>query len=154
MNAAHLHLIVNHLPIVGYVIGVLLLACTMARRGDRGMFLASVLVLIFAGGGSLAAYFTGEPAEEIVEGLNDVPEVLIERHEDAAKVATLLAAVITGLTVAVSFYALRREGPIFHVSILILLTAALVVCAAMAWVGNLGGQIRHSEIRGAVTAAK
>ena len=153
MNAAHLHLIVNHLPIVGYVIGVLLVACTFARRGDRGMFLASVLVLLFAGGGSLAAYFTGEPAEEIVEELSDVPEVLIERHEDAAKVATLLAAIFTGLTVAVSFLALRREGPISLVPMLILLLAGLVVCAAMGWAGNLGGQIRHSEIRGTASTA-
>lgn len=153
MNAAHLHLIVNHLPIVGYVIGVLLIACTWAKRGDRGMFLASVLVLIFAGGGSLAAYFTGEPAEEVAEELDNVPDALIERHEDAAKVATLLAAVFTGLTLAVGFYALRHEGPISLVPMLILLLAGLVVCVAMSWVGNLGGQIRHSEIRGPASTA-
>lgn len=147
MNSAHLHLVVNHLPIVGYVIGVLLLACTLARRGERGMFVAAVFVLLFSGASSLPAYFSGEPAEEIVEELNNVPEVLIERHEDAAKVATLLAAIFTGLTVAVSFYALRREGHISIVPTVILLLAGLVVCAAMAWVGNLGGQIRHSEIR-------
>jgi archaellum biogenesis protein FlaJ (TadC family) len=152
MNAAHLHLIVNHLPIVGYVIGALLIACTLAKRGDRGMFLASVLVLMFAGGGALAAYFTGEPAEEIAEELNDVPEVLIERHEDAAKVATLLAAIVTGLTIVVGFIALRREGPITTVPMVMLLVAALVVCTAMTWVGNAGGKIRHSEIRGPVSA--
>ena len=153
MNAAHLHLIVNHLPIVGYVIGTLLIACTLAKRGDRGMFLASVLVLMFAGGGALAAYFTGEPAEEIAEELKDVPEVLIERHEDAAKVATLLAAIVTGLTIAVGLIALRREGPITTVPMVLLLVAALVVCTAMTWVGNAGGKIRHSEIRGPVSTA-
>ncbi len=151
MNAAHLHLIVNHLPIVGYVIGVLLIACTLASRGDRGMFLASVLVLVFAGGGSAAAYFTGEPAEEVVEELRDVPEVLVERHEDAAKLATLLAGIFTGLTVAVSIVAFRREGPISLVLLVILLLGGLVVCASMVWVGNLGGQIRHSEIRTSVS---
>lgn len=153
MNSAHLHLIFNHLPIIGYIIGVLLIACTMACRGNRGMFWASVLVFLFAGAGTLAAYFTGEPAEEVVESIKDVPETLIERHEDAAKLATLLSAIFTGLTIAVIIVAFRKEGNISLASMLILLAAGLLVCAAMVRVGNLGGQIRHTEIREPVSTA-
>ncbi len=93
MNGAHLHLLVNHLPIIGFALGLILLVATMFRRADRGMFLASVLVLVIAGGGALVAQFTGEPAEEIVEHLPDVPKNLIETHEGAATSATVSAAI-------------------------------------------------------------
>lgn len=73
MNPAHVHLLVNHLPIVGFAIGVLLLIATMIFHGDRGLFLASLIVIVMSGAGGLAAQFTGEPAEEIVEGLPAPP---------------------------------------------------------------------------------
>ena len=148
MNAAHLHLLVNHLPIAGFGIGLFLLAATMVRRGDRGMFLAAVLVLVIAGVGALAAQFTGEPAEEVVEHLQDVPDALIETHEETAQIATILATITTLLALVLCVFTLRREGRIGILPLSILLLATLVTCAAMTWMGATGGKIRHSEIRG------
>jgi hypothetical protein len=147
MNAAHYHLLVNHLPIIGYGIALVLLLATLVRSGDRGIFLASVLVLLIAGGGTLAAQFSGEPAEEVVEHLQNVPKSMIETHEGAAKIATIIASVTTLLVIALSVVFLRQIGriPVLPLSILLLATA--VTCASMAWVGSLGGTIRHSEIR-------
>lgn len=76
MNLAHVHLLVSHLPIVGFAIGVLLLIATMIFRGDRGLFLASLIVIVMSGAGGLASQFTGEPAEEIVEGLPQSLELI------------------------------------------------------------------------------
>lgn len=148
MNAAHMHLLVNHLPIIGFSIGLVLLCATMVRCGDRGMFLASVIVLVISGGGALAAQFTGEPAEEIVEHLQDVPRALIETHEGVAKVATILAAITTLLALVLCVVTLRREGRVAILPLAILLVATVVTCAAMTWAGATGGKIRHSEIRG------
>ena len=152
MNPAHLHLLVNHLPIVGFAIGVLLLIATMILRGDRGVFLASLLVIVMSGAGGLVAQFTGEPAEEIVEGLADVPESLVETHEDAGKIATIIASITTVLGIVIGFVVFRREGNIPMIAVAILLVATAATSAAMAWTGSTGGKIRHTEIReGAVT---
>lgn len=148
MNAAHLHLLVNHLPIIGFALGLILLCATMVMRGDRGMFLASGIVLIIAGAGAIAAQFTGEPAEEVVEHLQDVPKALIETHEEVAMVATIFAAITALSALVLAVVTLRREGriPLLALSILTLIT--LASCVAMAWAGTSGGKIRHSEIRG------
>ena len=151
MNAAHLHLLVNHLPIIGFAFGLILLVGTTLRRGDRGMFLGAVLVLVISGAGGLAAQFTGEPAEEVVEHLSDVPKVLIETHEGAALIATILASITTLLAIALSFVTLRREGRIGVIPLLILLGATVVAYGAMTWAGSTGGKIRHSEIRGSTS---
>jgi len=152
MNPAHLHLLVNHLPIVGFAIGVLLLIATMILRGDRGVFLASLLVIVMSGAGGLAAQFTGEPAEEVVEGLPDVPESLVGTHEDAGKIATIIASITTVLGIVIGFVVFRREGNIPMIAVAILLVATAATSAAMAWTGSTGGKIRHTEIReGAAT---
>ena len=153
MNAAHLHLLINHLPIIGFAIGLLLLAVAAVFRGDRGIFLASVLVLVISGGGGLAAQFTGEPAEEVVEHLQDIPNALIETHEGAALVATILASITTLLAIFLCVVTLRREGRIGVIPLSIILVATVVTCGAMTWAGTTGGKIRHSEIRASALVA-
>jgi archaellum biogenesis protein FlaJ (TadC family) len=151
MNAAHLHLLVNHLPIIGFAIGLLLLGVTLLRRGDRGMLLASVLVLVVAGGGALAAQFSGEPAEEAVRRLQDASKTLIETHEGAATVATIAAGITALIALFVLFFPWRRPVPVIPVSVLLLATA--ITCAAMGWTGLTGGKIRHPEVRGSASVS-
>jgi hypothetical protein len=114
------------------------------------MFLASVLVLVIAGGGALAAQFSGEPAEEVVEHLQDVPKALVETHEEAALIATILAGITSLLAIVVCVVSLRRDGRINILPMSVLFLATLVTCAAMTWAGATGGKIRHPEIRGTV----
>jgi hypothetical protein len=148
MNAAHAHLLVNHLPIVGFALAFVLLCATVIRRGDRGMFLATIILLAIAGVGALAAQLTGEPAEEVVEHLPDIPHDLIEEHEEAGFVATMIAGVTSLLALILCVLALRRQGPVPMPVLSILLLATALAVGAMCWTGNLGGKIRHSELRG------
>ncbi len=152
MNAAHLHLLVNHLPIVGFAIGVLLLVATIIFRGDRGIFLASLIVIVMSGAGGLAAQLTGEPAEEVVEGLPVVPESYIGTHEDAGKIATIIASITTVLGIVIAVVVFRRDGNIPMIAVAVLLVATLTTSAAMAWAGSTGGKIRHTEIRDGAAA--
>ena len=103
MNAAHLRLVINHLPIVGAFLTVPLVALALWRRGDRGLILAAVLTLGLTGVGALAALQTGEPAEEIVEHLPGAAESPIDTHEHRSQVAT-------GLAVATALGALAVFG--------------------------------------------
>ncbi|MGZ8379040.1 MAG: DUF2231 domain-containing protein [Gemmatirosa sp.] len=144
-SLAHLHLLLNHLPIIVTGLGLLLLAVAVARRRDE---LARVALAFFVGGGlsALPTYLTGEPAEETVENLPGVTEAIIERHEDAA----LVAAILVGALGAFALWALwryRRPGALPGWVVRVALVAAVVGSGAMAWTGLLGGEVRHTEIR-------
>lgn len=142
---AHLHLLLNHLPIIVTALGTLLLLVAVIRHRDD---LARVALAFFVGGGvsALAAYLTGEPAEHTVEGLPGVTEALIARHQDTALVASL----VVGLLAAGALWTLwqhRRATALPRGVTRLLLGTALVASGAMAWTGLLGGEIRHTEIR-------
>lgn len=143
MSAVHLHLVLNHVPVIGTLIGVCLLAYALLRRDDRlvrvclGMFALLAAV-------AFAAFLTGEPAEEAVEGLAGVSASIVEQHEEAALLATIALGVL-GLLSLGALLRFRR-APLPRQAALLLLAAALVPAGLMAWTANLGGQIRHPEI--------
>lgn len=146
MNGAHLHLIVNHFPVVGSVLAVLLLAVAVVRWDPTYARRIVYLVVLLALAG-IVVYLTGEGAEEVAEDLPGVTESLIEEHEEAALVATILLGLV-GAVAAGALFRFRRAGrEITRGFVIVLLGLMLIPTIAMAWVSNLGGEIRHSEIR-------
>jgi uncharacterized membrane protein len=144
MNPAHLHLLLNHLPVVGTLGCVLLLAIAAARKSPELAKVSLGLFVAVAVTGA-AAYLTGEPAEESVEHTAGVAEGLIDRHEEAATVASVLLYAVGALSLTGLWIFRRRAVP--RSFVLATLVAALLPTAAMAYTANLGGQIRHAEIR-------
>jgi uncharacterized membrane protein len=144
MNGAHLHLLLNHVPVLGTVFGVLLLGFSLWRKNDV-LTKAALTVLVLVAGGAAFAYLTGEPAEGVLKGIPGVSLAPIEPHEELAGVA-LWASVITGVIALVVLFLSRREKPVGRVAGYIVLVAALVVTGLMSWTAYLGGKIRHTEI--------
>lgn len=145
MDAAHIHLLLNHVPVLGAVFGALLLAYAMARDSDD-VCRAGLWTLGIAGAAAVVVYLTGEPAEELVEGLPGFSHDALERHEEIALWATISAAgvgVLAFLTLWV--YRAGRVPGRFRA---VLLVVALALAGVMGWVANSGGQVRHEEIRG------
>lgn len=144
MNGAHLHLMINHLPVLGVGFGLLLLLAARWRRSAE-LTNAALVVFVLAAAAAGTAYLTGEPAEGAVEDLAAVTEASIEQHEEAATVALVL----TGLLGAGALFGLIgfRRQPLppgwFTGAALV---GALVAGGSMAYTANLGGQIRHPEI--------
>lgn len=144
-SLAHVHLFLNHVPIIVSGLGLLLLLVGLVRRRDALMRTA---LAFFAGGGlsALPTYLTGEPAEEMAEGLPGVTKALIERHEDAAYVAALIVGAL-GAFALWTLWRYRRQPTLPKWVVRVALVAALVGSGAMGWTGLLGGEIRHTEIR-------
>ena len=109
MSSIHLHLLLNHVPVIGTVLGVLLLAVAVARRSDE---LGRIALWLFAllAGTSVLVFLTGEPAEELVEKLPGFSEALTERHEEAALVATVVVGLVGLFSLAV--LAIFRKRPL------------------------------------------
>ncbi len=144
MNPAHVHLLLNHLPVVGALFGVLLLSVAVLKKSAElkkvslGVFV--VLALI-----SIPAYLTGEPAADGVEHLPGVSKPLIERHEEAAEISFAVAGV-AGVVALAGLFFFRRSSDTPRWFVAIAFVLSLVVSGWMAWTANLGGQIRHTEI--------
>jgi hypothetical protein len=145
MNGAHLHLLINHVPVLGTVFALALLTFAVWRRSEdiRKAALATFVIVALA---AIATYLTGEPAEHDVKGLPAISDALIERHDDAAGIA-LGGAIAMGLLALVGLIWFRAGRPVKNWYSSLALIAALLVTGCMAWTAYLGGQIRHSEIR-------
>lgn len=151
MNQAHLHLLLNHLPILGVLFGLLILAGgfllknNTIKRTALGMF---VLSAIFA----IPAYLTGEGAEEVVEGLPGVSENLMEVHEDLANIFLWVVGALGVFSLA-TFYADFKSKSIASSLYVLTFMAALGTMVFAKQVGTSGGEIRHTEIRSGTAAA-
>jgi MFS family permease len=144
MSSAHLHLIINHIPVLGVLFGAAILAYGLWRLQDAvirvalGLFVASGL-------GAVGAYFSGEGAEEVVEELPGISYNIIETHEEVASIAFLLTAFLG--TVALALLIWRRQSDIPRAAAVSLLVAAIGVFGVLAYTANTGGKIRHTELR-------
>ncbi len=149
MNAAHLHLALNHLPVVGSLFVVLLLGWALFRRSDELLRTALggiVLVTMLC----FPAYFTGEPAEELVRNIPGITAEPVKAHEEAAEKAFTVLFVVGVAALGVLVW--RRRQPIPRWVGGSLLAALIAAGTMLGWTANLGGKIRHPEITAERTA--
>ena len=150
MSWSHIHLALNHVPVVGVLLVLLLLAASTVRQNRElerlSYWLLAGLALV-----SILVYLTGEPAEKLVEGLPGYSEPLVEHHEQVALFATV-GMVILGLAAAVGLLRASKSGSVSRTYSKIVLLLGVVVGGLLGWTANLGGQIRHSEIRSTTQA--
>ncbi|MDX1720023.1 MAG: hypothetical protein R3353_07680 [Salegentibacter mishustinae] len=145
MNDAHYHLIVNHLPIVGLLIGILVLIAGLVFNKTE-VKLTALGIFIFSAITSIAAFYTGEGAEEVVENLEGISETLIHTHEEYAETFYTLSLILGGLSLLTFILELKKMKFTKYLMILCLVMA-LVDEVLATYVGSSGGEIRHPEIR-------
>ena len=145
MNPAHLHLLLNHVPVLG-AFGLLLLFTIAFLRRDSSLGRLTLVLSVAVAAASVAVFLSGEPAEELVEDLAGVAESAIEPHEEFARVATIASGICGAAALMTLIAFRRRERPRWITGSA--LVGALAVSGLMGWTANLGGQIRHAEIGG------
>jgi hypothetical protein len=144
MNVVHAHLILNHVPIAATFLAAPLLAFALWRLPNRDTWLSATFLLVVGGVTGAATLFTGEGAEEAIEGRPEVSEARMEEHEEHGKVAAA-ASIVTGVA-SLAAWGLGRRAP--KVAIGATLAVTVVSAALLAYAGNTGGLIRHPEILG------
>lgn len=147
MDPAHLHLMVNHVPILGAILSLPLIAIAAWRRTEKGPTLAYATLLTIAAVGGVIALRSGEPAEERVEDMPGVSEHWIEEHEERAETATVLAVITAVGALGALAYGWKRDEGTPAVLTGAVFVGALATSAAMGWTGLAGGQIHHPELR-------
>lgn len=145
MDATHLHLLINHVPILTTVFSALILLWGIIKSNKSFQQLALVGFII-AGIFSVVALQSGEKAEETVENLPGVTESYIHDHEEAAEVTNWIAIALA--VVSILGFAVSRYKPKMMKAYLYLLLIGGIVSGGMfSYTAYLGGQIRHTEIR-------
>jgi hypothetical protein len=150
-NLAHVHLLLNHVPTVGTTVALALLIVAFVRR-DEGLKLVGLEVLFAIAVLTLPAYMTGVAAFQKIRNQPGISETAIRLHQDVALFGFTWME-FAGFIAWVALWQARRRGRAaagMVVAATALTTVALVVMARAA---NLGGDIRHPEIGGAVVTA-
>lgn len=145
MNDAHLHMVVNHFPIIGTIFGLGILIFGIFLKNNSLKNTAYFLFIIAAVLGFLSMN-TGEGAEEIVEDFPNIGKKIIHEHEEIAeKLALVLYAL--GLVSIIGLYlTIKNNAKANLVSYLAVIIAVVAVFLGKQ-VGTSGGEIRHTEIR-------
>ncbi len=144
MNATYIHLLLNHFPIVGTLIGSGLLVWGLIKNQNNYKAVASFILVLMAII-AIPVYLTGEPAEESVEKLAGVSDSMIELHEDAAVLAIWLM-MITGLAALLAIISNWQKRSFTKTAFVSVFILSVLSFASMARTGYYGGMIRHSEI--------
>jgi hypothetical protein len=141
----HIHLLINHLPIIGSLIGGLVLAHGMGTKSFQTN-IAAYYILILSAIGATIAYLTGEPAEKLFKfSVLNYQDKLIHNHEEFATYA-LTSFIILGVVSLIALYAIYQKISYANLLAKILMALCIMSFLLVARTGYLGGLIRHTEL--------
>jgi len=149
-SGVHVHLLTNHVPILGALFGLALLVGSLRWAPDV-LRRTAFVVLVGTGLAAAAANVTGDPAEDAIRGYPGVRRAMIHDHEEMGD-ASLIAAGVLGV-LALGALVRWRRTPVPGRATLVAIAGAAVVSGMMVYTGLLGGRIRHSELRPGATGA-
>jgi len=144
MNLVHLHLLLNHIPTIGTIIGFGLLLLAFARQSDE-LKRASLALFFTIALAALPTYMTGYAAQNALKDRAGVSAALIDQHQSSALLA-LMAMEATGVVAWFGLWQARRPGGVARWNAPVVLLLSVVTIALMANAANIGGQISHPEI--------
>jgi uncharacterized membrane protein len=145
-DLAHVHLLLNHFPTIGTILGLGLLLLGYVRRSDH-LKKVSLEVLFLIALATLPVYVSGQAAAEALKGAAGVSASAIVAHNDAALESFILME-ITGFFAWLTLWRMRRIGRPTNGLLLTVLLLTILTTAGVARAANIGGDIRHPEIEG------
>ncbi|WP_220195338.1 hypothetical protein [Ktedonospora formicarum] len=148
MTLAHVHLLVNHFPILGTLFIMALFIIALVFRSTL-MQKVSLWFLVVIALLTAVAYATGDKAEAAVQGLPGISEQIIHLHANVARIGLILMF-ITGVIALWGAVFYRKHHKLPRLLLITVLIVLLLNTALFAYVGFLGGQIHHQEIRSAI----
>jgi len=147
MNLSHLHLVMNHVPTIGAAAALGLLILGYARRNDHlkhaGLEVLFVIALL-----TLPVYVSGVAALYELRERPDISVDAMRIHQDAA-LAGFVVAELAGFIAWIALWQWRRRGRAAQGLVAAATVLLIVTLAIMGRAANLGGEIRHEEIRAA-----
>jgi uncharacterized membrane protein len=145
VNLTHLHLLLNHVPTVGSVVALGLLLLALVRRNEH-LKHAGFEVLFVIAVVTLPAYMSGVGAHQNLRDQPGLSDNAMRVHQDAA-LAGFAVTEFAGFVAWIALWQSRRRGRAARGLVPAVTLLSIVALALMARAANLGGEIRHPEIR-------
>ncbi len=145
MNDAHLHLVVNHFPIIGTIFGLGILIAALVLKNNTIMNTAYIIFIVTALF-AFASMATGDGAEEMVEDMPSIGKKIIHEHEEMAEKLAIVLYLLGIVSIVGLVFNVKKKAKANLVSFLAL-TIAVVAVILGKQTGTSGGEIRHTEIR-------
>src|SRR3970040_660350 len=122
MNDAHLHMVVNHFPIIGTILGLGILITGMILKNNSVKSTAYCLFIVAA---VFAAFSmgTGEGAEELVEDMPSVGKQIIHEHEEMAEKLAIVLYVLGVISLGGLFLNYKNNSKANLVSYVVVVVA-------------------------------
>lgn len=135
---------INHLPVLGTLFGLILLAYAFWRKSED-VKKAALLTFVVVAVAAVVTYLTGEPTVDRVKTVLGLADGVIEKHEDLAG-AAMAGSVAVGVVALAGLVWFQGPRPVNKWFGALVLAGALVVTGLMGYTAYLGGQIRHTEM--------
>jgi len=150
MEASHIHVMINHVPLLGTLFGLILFGYGMIFK-NKSFQKAGLLTFILVGMATIATYFSGRMAVGAVKNIAGTSRDAIHDHREMAESALylMLGLMLTSLTVLVVEWRSknRKTGAMKG----IVMVLALISFVFISLVSNLGGKVRRPELRDEMT---
>jgi len=145
MNFVHMHLLLNHFPVIGSIIGFGLFLISFfgkneaLRRGSLIIFASMALIAI-------PAFASGKGAQLMLKDKPGISDAFVQRHEGAAMLA-LWFLEATGAFALAGLWQIHRRVRMARWNLSAVLIFSLLSVGLMVRTGNTGGEISHAEVR-------
>jgi uncharacterized membrane protein len=144
---SHVHIILNHLPTVGFVFALVFYIAALAmnnivmKRSSLALFVICAILGVptFVTGNASMWALTDPP----VAGIS---KAVINAHRDFA-LYSLFGLAFTGVTAWIQLWRFRHLGRFSNRALYVVLAFAIITLGVLAETGHRGGQINHPEIR-------
>jgi hypothetical protein len=146
MNAAHWHLMLNHLPIIGAAFALIIWLYAIWRN-HPDIYRLALGLAILTGLATLPVYWSGEQGHEILHGLADFNHEMVETHEIWGTYMLYIMLASAALAIGCLLSLKRSNGlpSLFWkvgMASIFLITTGLGI-----YTGHLGGMVHHPEMR-------
>lgn len=147
LDAPHLHLLTNHIPIFVTFSGLVVLVIALWKKDHLARQIA-LLLLFLGSGGAILTYWLGQQSYKAVRSLADEAgqgwlDLHMERAEQVVWVFWLAFAIIAG---ALAWCWRGRRHTVLATVLAGLLGG--ISLGLSGWIADVGGKIRHPELRG------
>lgn len=166
MNAAHSHLLVNHFPIIGLILAIIVLLIGILAKSSVSRRIGLLLFFI-AGVSAIPSFSTGEGAEHYYEAYveqggicgkdnacsldvklakeKEIGHLIHEHEEKAEELMPFMWGIIVFSLIGL-FLEFKRKSMATMASVVVLIVGIIAAYFAKE-VGTSGGEISHVEIR-------
>ena len=151
MNLAHIHIVLNHVPSLGSILGLAVLAwATYTKNESLKKFSFGLLTVVALA--TLPTYLSGNAARQVIAKEPNALLGVVEVHQNGAML-TLVAMTFAGAFAWFGLWEIRRFSRASSLTTVGTLLTSAVASALILYTANIGGKIRHIEIREAADSA-